>query len=699
MKVFDPFGKYLAENSCLQTMFSHSKPVTCLAFHFDLIISGSSDMTVKIWKPDKERKKLNLVPWFTCFKTLNECDAWVSALWASPEELSGDQGEIVVGTMKGTCFVYKTVGELRDRKSITDVKFMYKLKLRDKGITNILMLQGSNMMVSTGFDNEVKFTDYSGKTVFSRFVSDERICGMDWNSEFEELITVAESGKVNVYQYRTGESPVSFHFIKEPSCLSFASGRILVSGRNAVQSFIIERNIPHREHKDHADSIIGISVNPKRTATARLITAGADNKILVWEVSKFDMRCIDQIKCDPKGGKTDLTSFVYIDEGIACSGHDSGLLTLWNLEKGKELFIVQLHENTVCDLFKGTLVTDRKRPSIFSPRGTFDRNQKDKRECVVLVSSSFDGSFGVCDLTKFIYENQQPIFKVKHNAHNREILCVILNQLNGSVITGGNDGTIRFWSIDNDLQQIGEIKAKRKDNDSKGHKHAIVALVLDGHFLYSASDDQTIALWNVLTLEKLITINCSDIILGMRQLEDNDGKLITWYKGGKIDIWQLNAEDSTQNILFTYENKKIDITYLNYDNEKNEIFAGDSSGKILRIKTNYNELNHEADKYVEENFRKDSAVQAEKKKETRPKLMPSATFSSLLVTTTENSSTPNPISKDDTSSSLNNSQQMANANITHPQVSNSNSNSHSPRNTSKFKISINLFDELFGELT
>ena len=242
-------------------MFAHSKPVTCLSFHYDLIISASSDTEIKIWRPDKERKKLNLLPWFVCFKTLSDCDSWISALWSSAEDLAGDQGEIIFATMKGTFYVYKTIGELRDRKSIVDVKLISKGKLREKGVTCVKILSGSNMMMSCGFDNMVKFSDSNGRNVFSKFQRDERICGIDWNEENEEVITVTEASKVDIYQYRTGETIFSFMCDRDPSCLTFKAGFVFISGRNDVQAFKLERNIPHKEHRDHSDAVIGVHVD------------------------------------------------------------------------------------------------------------------------------------------------------------------------------------------------------------------------------------------------------------------------------------------------------------------------------------------------------------------------------------------------------------------------------------------------------
>src|SRR3989338_1869247 len=100
------------------------------------------------------------------------------------------------------------------------------------------------------------------------------------------------------------------------------------------------------------------------------------------------MKPLDQIKYVPKGDKTEISSFIYVDEGIGCTGHDSGHLTLWNLERGKEYVDVKLHQNAVCSIIKAYVSLDRSKPTIFSPRRPNNNANTrmfggEKKDCVV----------------------------------------------------------------------------------------------------------------------------------------------------------------------------------------------------------------------------------------------------------------------------------------------------------------------------
>ena len=56
-------------------MHGHDKPILTLSYHYDLMISGGADETVRVWKPDPGRKAYKLHPWFQQLKVLSDFDA------------------------------------------------------------------------------------------------------------------------------------------------------------------------------------------------------------------------------------------------------------------------------------------------------------------------------------------------------------------------------------------------------------------------------------------------------------------------------------------------------------------------------------------------------------------------------------------------------------------------------------------------
>lgn len=166
IKVWDIFQAYTPSNrsdSCIHTLVMHKNSVTCLAWHYDTIISGSVDSTIVIWKMESDRQELGLCPWFVKLKVIGTFRGWVSSIWANPFSLTGDQPEIIVGDMEGDLTLFKTVGRIESRREIVDVYQLSKRKkFRRLGITNILRLQSHNVLITLANDNCGSFSETFG---------------------------------------------------------------------------------------------------------------------------------------------------------------------------------------------------------------------------------------------------------------------------------------------------------------------------------------------------------------------------------------------------------------------------------------------------------------------------------------------------------------------------------------------------------
>jgi len=70
-QAWDIFGVYGTGRSCMQTLVEHNKTVSSIVYHQDLLISGSSDGTVIVWKNEDGRAMLGMHPWFVKLKMLS----------------------------------------------------------------------------------------------------------------------------------------------------------------------------------------------------------------------------------------------------------------------------------------------------------------------------------------------------------------------------------------------------------------------------------------------------------------------------------------------------------------------------------------------------------------------------------------------------------------------------------------------------
>src|SRR5690606_19323715 len=119
---------------------------------------------------------------------------------------------------------------------------------------------------------------------------------------------------------------------------------------------------------------------------------------------------------------------------------------------------MRAHENTVsCLCFANFISTQTSKGMV-------------TRKCV--VSGGFDGKIIMYDITLFKKAGREPIFVDKVYAHECEILCVFFNEMDGTILSGGNDGVIKVWEkvFPTQMKSIGEMK---------GHTLGVTSIVRD----------------------------------------------------------------------------------------------------------------------------------------------------------------------------------------------------------------------------
>jgi hypothetical protein len=78
IRVWDPAVRDLSK-ACVQTLQGHGGTVTSLAYCEGILVSSSTDNTIRAWKVDEGRDLL-LYPWFSPHLTLSDIGCWVNAL-------------------------------------------------------------------------------------------------------------------------------------------------------------------------------------------------------------------------------------------------------------------------------------------------------------------------------------------------------------------------------------------------------------------------------------------------------------------------------------------------------------------------------------------------------------------------------------------------------------------------------------------
>ena len=99
IRVWDPTLRD-AKKACVQTLRAHGGTVAALAYCEGLLVSASTDKTIKVWRVD-EGRELMLYPWLSLRQTLADLDGWANALALH----LGESSALYVGDEHGTISV------------------------------------------------------------------------------------------------------------------------------------------------------------------------------------------------------------------------------------------------------------------------------------------------------------------------------------------------------------------------------------------------------------------------------------------------------------------------------------------------------------------------------------------------------------------------------------------------------------------
>ena len=106
-------------------------------------------------------------------------------------------------------------------------------------------------------------------------------------------------------------------------------------------------------------------------------------------------------------------------------------------------------------------------------------------------------------------------------------------------LTGGNDATIRIWSLEN-YAMLAALK---------GHSDAITCLAIDANFLFSGSEDRSIRIWNMAEICEPYELSVLDAHAeSVRDIMilPTHGHLVSCSFDGCIKVWDYAFHESEQ---------------------------------------------------------------------------------------------------------------------------------------------------------
>ncbi|KAF3291569.1 hypothetical protein TWF970_000783 [Orbilia oligospora] len=549
IKLWDP-----ATGRLLQKLEGHVS-VRAVAFSLDgkTIASGLDDKTVRLWSAGTGRP----------IGILEGHEDSVRRLAFSPSgtvlaSVSDDKSIILWDTESG--------------------EMLQRLEGHTKAVNGVAFSPDGSLMASASDDKTIKLWDARDNMLLRTLSGHEgEIYSVVFSPDSQILASASEDKAIGLWDTATGNQLkwLKGH-LDEVNTVAFSpDGRFLVSG--SQDGMVILWNTDSRELfqilRGHSDYVWAITFSPNGRMLA---SASADRTIGLWDASICAGRQLDgQAQAGNSGpvtalalcssGKT-LASAIEKGEvaevGLWDVGTKTQLRTLncdWRVTKvefsadGKTLALAGGAEGEESEMSLWDISPKRESPHWMLDMDSFNIwktttpwRLEGHTEVIntltfspdgkVLASASDDKTVGLWDastLKKGLWDLRSPNTRKPLcllEGHTRWVYSVSFSPDNKILASCSHDQTIRLWDIDTDPGKI-QSQCTSLRQVLKGHTRLVCAVVFssDGKILASASEDETVRLWDVVTGALLQTIARDSVNLSLA----NDGIRSCYVNVGK----------------------------------------------------------------------------------------------------------------------------------------------------------------------
>jgi WD40 repeat protein len=497
----------------------HSNTVTsvCVSSDNRYIVSGSWDMTIKVWELETGDLK----------HTLQGHSNLVNSVF-----VSSDNRHIVSGSADMTIKVWELeTGDLKhtiqghsdivtsvfvssdrrytvsgsDDKSIKvweletgDLK--YTLQGHSKGVNSVFVSSDSRYIASASYDETIKIWDLeTGDLKHTLQGHSECVYSVCASSDNRYIVSGSLDSMIKVWELETGDLK---HTLQGHSnyvfsvCVS-SDNRYIVSGSydETIKVWELETGDLKYTLQGHSNWVNSVFVS---SDNRYIVSGSVDKSIKVWELETGDLNHTPQ-------GHSDLVTSVCVssDNQYIVSGSSENTIKVWDLETGDLYHTLQGHSGGVTSVFVSG----------------------DNR---YLVSGSEDKTLKVWELeTGDLNHTLQ--------GHLKSVTSVFVSSDNRYIVSGSEDKTIKVWDI-----ETGDL-----DKTLQGHSSYVTSVFIsnDIRYLVSGSDDKSIKVWELKTGEVKHTITGhSDYVTSVCVSSDNR-YIVSGSNDKKIKVWDLETGD------------------------------------------------------------------------------------------------------------------------------------------------------------
>ncbi|KIM19778.1 hypothetical protein M408DRAFT_83055, partial [Serendipita vermifera MAFF 305830] len=421
----------------------HTSSTTSVAFSPDgmRIVSGSSDMTIRIW--DAETAEMIAGPF------------WGHNNRVTSVAFSPDGARVVSGSHDQTVRVW----DARTAKIVARPFEKHK-----SSVTSVAFSPDGTRVVSSSYDTTIWVWDAeAAKVVAGPFNGHTSVVScVGFSPEGTMIVSGSHDKTIRVWNAKTAAmvaGPFEGHTDWVTSVAFSPDGTRVVSGSDDRSLRVWDAKTAEMivaPFKGHTNWVTSVAFSPDGT---RVVSGSHDQTVRVW-----DIKAAEVVAGPFKGHSHWVTSVAFSPDGTrVASGSDDMTIRVWDAETA---------EMTVSGPFEGH--THWVSSVAFSPDGTR------------AVSGSFDTTIRLWDV-----KTAEMVGK-PFKGHTDWVSSVAFSPDGTCVASGSNDWTIRLWDAK---------AAKMITRPFKGHVNWVssVAFSPNGMRIVSGSHDATIRVWDTRT--------------------------------------------------------------------------------------------------------------------------------------------------------------------------------------------------------